>query len=86
MKFILSTAGYFYTEDVKKRLEKLGFEFEESFTGGIRQYHKVYQQNIIEIEISSLSDLLKFYEKWGDLIISKGKEEWAITIYDYYIE
>jgi hypothetical protein len=72
MKFYLNTAGNFYTDDTKTKLEKLGFEFEEDG----------WKLNNPTIEISTLEELINLQNEYGDLIIRKD----SIVIYDDYME
>lgn len=80
MKFNLSTAGRFYTVEDAKKLEELGFEFDDN--GFSKRLCKRMITNSVEINISSLEELLKFYDKWGELIINSNE----IVIYDDYCE
>ena len=65
MKFKLSTAGSFYTENQAEKLKKLGFTFEPLYAG----YHnkdyyetdKLYKtESNVEIEFSTLEELIAF--------------------------
>lgn len=76
MKFNLSTSGDFYTVEGAKKLEELGFEFEDN--GFSEHLCKRMITNSVEINISSLEELLEFYDKWGELIINSNE----IIIYD----
>lgn len=80
MKFNLSTVGQFYTVEDAKKLEELGFEFDDN--GFSKRLCKRMITRSVEINISSLEELLEFSKKWGELIIS-GNE---IIIYDDYRE
>ena len=80
MKFDLSTVGYFYTVEDAKKLEELGFQFDNN--GYDKRLCKRIITRSVEINISSLEELLEFSKKWGELIIS-GNE---IIIYDDYRE
>lgn len=79
MKFDLTTAGNFYTPEKAKKLEELGFQFDEGYNKH-KCKHKLFSD--IEIEINSLEGLIAFSNKWGELIISDGN----IMIYDDYCE
>lgn len=80
MKFNISTAGRFYTNEESRRLKKLGFKFDDN--GYDKRKCKRILSEDIELDISSLDDLMKFSDKWGDLIISRER----IIIYDDYCE
>ena len=80
MKFDLSTVGYFYTVEDAKKLEELGFQFDNN--GYDKRLCKRIIPNSVELNISSLEELLEFSDKWGELIISDGN----IMIYDDYCE
>lgn len=80
MKFDLSTAGNFYTVEDAKKLEELGFQFDDN--GYDKRICKRIISNSVEINISSLEELLIFSDKWGKLIINSNE----IIIYDDYCE
>jgi len=81
MKFKVTTAGYFYDDSEKEKLEQLGFSEWGRYEG--RWSRKGYA----EIEIDTLEDLLKFQEKWGTLVLVDYKDEGPeIEIYDDYRE
>lgn len=81
MKFQLKTAGYFYTEAQAAELQKIGFTFEPHT--GIRKKHEFAKQDSdIEIEFTTLDELVRFAHKWGDLVITED----TIEIYDNYRE
>jgi hypothetical protein len=79
MKFKLKTSGYFYKDEDKEKLLKLGFKFDPYI---FKEYRWTKKDNVPEIEINSLNELVKFMEEWGDLILSPN----AIEIYDNYRE
>jgi len=80
MKINLSTVGLYYTIEDAKKLEELGFKFDDN--GFSKRLCKRIITRSVEINISSLEELLEFSKKWGELIIS-GNE---IIIYDDYRE
>jgi len=81
MKFDLSTAGHFYTAESAKKLEELGFQFDDP--GYNKRKCKRIITNSVEINISSLEELLAFSDKWGQLIINSND---IIIFYDDYCE
>lgn len=80
MKFNLLTAGTFYTIEDAKKLEELGFQFNDEGIDKHRSKHII--TNSVDINISSLKELLAFSDKWGELIINSNE----IIIYDDYCE
>lgn len=80
MKFNLSTVGHFYTVEDAKKLEELGFQFDDN--GFDKRICKRIITRSVELNISSLEELLAFSDKWGLLIISSNE----IIIYDNYCE
>lgn len=86
MKFELSTTGSHYdSEQQKKKLEKLGFLFEEIHENPMyidkrKTWYLGHKQ--LEIEINTLEELIEFSNKYGDLIVSENR----IEIYDDYRE
>ena len=77
MKFKLSTTGYFYPqEDRRKKLSELGFTFKPS------DFKEFSIEGNPEIEIETLDELMDFTKKYGEIIID-GK---SIEIYDDYRE
>lgn len=77
MKFKVTTSGYFYPEETRrKKLEKIGFIFKPS------DYKKFKISGDPIIEIKDLNELIKFTNKFGEIIISDG----IIEIYDDYRE
>lgn len=80
MRFDLSTAGNFYTVENAKALEELGFQFDDN--GFDKRLCKRIITSSVELNISSLEELLTFCDKWGELIINSGE----IVIYDDYCE
>jgi hypothetical protein len=79
MKYKLTTSGCFYRDESKrKKLEKLGFSFEETSHG-----MKIKRDdNDVVIEISTLEELHKFIRKYGDIVMGED----SIEIYDDYRE
>lgn len=80
MKFDLLTAGTFYTVEDAKKLEELGFQFDNK--GIDKRKCKRIITDSVEINISSLEELLAFSDKWGQLTINSND----IIIYDDYCE
>ena len=76
MKFLVDTAGYFYTEKEKKKLEKLGFTFIYDAEGTCYKIEK----NEILLEINTLDEMMDFIDEYGKIVIEKDE----ITIYDNY--
>ena len=73
MKFRLSTSGYFYPKaDRRKKLEEIGFSFKPS------DYKGFTIAGSPEIKMDSLEELIKFSDKFGEIIVSNG----SIEIYD----
>jgi hypothetical protein len=79
MKFKIDTSGFFYSVEEAKKLEDLGFTFEKYEYRG-HQFHKT--SKLIEIEINSLDELLKFVKEYGPIILKEDE----IEIYDNYRE
>ena len=75
MKFMVSTARSLYTEEQAAKLKKLGFTFDLN-------KHGMMIGNDVEIEISTLEELITFSEEWGEIIVSSGE----IEIYNAYRE
>lgn len=80
MKFNLSTAGVFYTKEQAEKLKELGFTFSSKEHNPTGRLHK--EPSDVEIEISTLEELITFSQEWGELIVSDG----YIEIYDDYRE
>jgi hypothetical protein len=82
MIFNLKTSTFIYDEKEKiKPLEDLGFMFEKELTwGGKIGFWK--KDNDVKIMINTLSELVKFVEKYGEIIIDGD----TIEIYDGYRE
>lgn len=84
MKFKLNTTGTFYSSEEATKLRVLGFKFrttKEVYGAGAftpQEFYKDHQD--VEVEISTLEDLLKFISSWGECIIDDN----SITIYDDY--
>lgn len=80
MKFKVTTAGSFYSEQQAEKLRKLGFEF------GINDYDMQRRPfktgGDVEVEFKTLDELIDFSNEWGELIVSDGH----IEIYDDYRE
>lgn len=80
MKFKVTTSGAFYTEAQAEKLKKLGFTF------GVNEYDtrgRPYMTGCnVEVEISTLEELIAFSDEWGEIIVSDGE----IEIYDDYRE
>ncbi len=80
MTFTLSTSAYFYCDsDIKKDLEEIGFTFKKTELKD-KEY---YIQGSPEIEIDSLDELIKFSNKFGNIIINSYG---TIEIYNDYRE
>lgn len=84
MKFKVKTVDSFYNESDKKRLESIGFKFDErnpefEFPG---PWFKLSFEP--EIEINSLEELQEFAKTHGDIIL--GEKFDSIEIYDDYKE
>ena len=77
MKFTVTTSGAIYTEEQAEKLKTLGFEF---FIDEQDCPHRA--GGAVEVEISSLEELIAFSDEWGDIIFSDGR----IEIYDDYRE
>lgn len=80
MKFKVSTAGYYYTEEQAEKLKMLGFTFGINENDEKRRLHKINDK--IEIEIATLEELIAFSKQWREIIVSDGN----IEIYDDYRE
>ena len=73
MKFTLSTTGYFYpNQEDRFKLEKIGFAFRHSEYGVCKTDTKP------EIEFSTLEDLIRFGNEFGEIIVTDG----SIEIFD----
>ena len=92
MKFQLSSTGNWYDDEGKKRLEKLGFQFEIETDPSRHTFGKWY--NISDeddnpdyvaptIEFETLKELVAFQKEWGELIL---RADSCIEIYDGYRE
>ena len=82
MKVDISTAGYFYNDDGKKELEKLGFTFDPSTSFPNLRW-------TIKGEVTkdmNESEILEFVEEWGECVISVEEDGIRLTIYDSYLE
>ena len=90
MKFILRTSKNFYSWAESKKLETLGFVFKKTAYYKKAPYYKKHgkTEQSIEIEISSLDELIDFYKKWGKIIITEDSTtgEPVIEIYDDWRE
>jgi hypothetical protein len=92
MKYILTSAGRLYPEDIKSKLEKFGFKFgktEKCYDGELRypklenedwEIDGVYVKG--EVEINTLEELQSFIKEWGKVIV----DEDSICIYDGWVE
>jgi len=79
MKFTLSTTDYFYKNEEKiKALKEVGFTFKKS---SICPSHMEISGEP-EIEINSLSELMDFVDRFGQIVLDDG----YIEIYDGYRE
>ena len=75
MKFELSMAKSFLSDDEKEKYEKLGFKLVK--TG----YSWQIEDNPF-IEIKSLKELMDFIKEHGEIVLSKDR----IIIYNDYLE
>ena len=84
MKFIVTTAGYFYDDSrARSKYEDIGFTFKDY--KDCRQDGRVVIDNGgVEIELNTLDDLMAFSDKFGQLVVSNDPP--SITIYDDYME
>lgn len=82
MKFVVSSTSGGYREQ----------SCEEAKRDCIERENKIYNQSTIDVwsvEINTLEELIKFYEKYGDIIIKHclwNKSYKEIEIYDGYRE
>jgi len=90
MKFKLSKASYFSSDEDKEKYEKLGFQFQLSqeawrLPPEDRKWEPKDNADEPTIEINSLEELLTLAKQVGnDLVISLDGP--GITIYDGYLE
>ena len=77
MKFKVCTSSSIFTEEEAGGLEKLGFTFHANLHG-----RRCLDAGSVEVEISTLEELIAFSREWGELIVSDGE----IEIYDTYRE
>lgn len=81
MRFKLSEAKIWNTDEEKRELERYGFKF--SYDKHEEWSDEVwYREEDGFIDISSLEELLDFVKKWGDIVLSEDK----IIIYNDYLE
>jgi Trm5-related predicted tRNA methylase len=93
MKFKVTTSATTYPAGrIKSNLEKLGFKFEphddhynalyqQIYKSKKTMYHMLWDQDV-EIEISTLEELMKFQKRFGQIIVKQEE----IEIYDDYRE
>ena len=82
MKFNLYVVKNFYTDPKEiNDLKELGFTFtkEEKHATG----HWIDDYEGLTIEINTIDEMIKFIEKYDEIIIHKSE---SITIYNDYIE
>lgn len=78
MKFNLKTTAYLYKGEEVKELQELGFEFKKS-----DMKDKFYiKDKLVEIEVTSLEELISFIKKYGQIILDEN----SIEIYNDYRE
>jgi hypothetical protein len=83
MKFTVKTSGYFYNnDDEMERLKKLGFTFKNTAIGIREHTNYVKEQYEVEIEVSSLEELVNMTKEYGRIIIDEN----TLEIYDDYRE
>lgn len=82
MKFVVSSTSGGYREQ----------PCEEAIRGSIEIENKIYNKSTVDVwfvEINTLEELIKFYEEYGDIIITDclwNKSYTEIEIYDDYRE
>lgn len=81
MKFTVTTAGYFYDASKLSKYESIGFTFKDYKDHSDRV---VIDNREVEVELSTLDDLMAFSENFGQLVVSNDPPN--ITIYDDYLE
>ena len=82
MKFTVTTAGYFYdASKARSKYESIGFTFKDYKDHSDRV---VIDNREVEVELSTLDDLMAFSDKFGQLVVSNDPPN--ITIYDDYME
>lgn len=82
MKFKLETAGCLYKKEDKEKLEKLGFIFDSGENSWEGYRYRKKRGVVVEIEISSMEELVDFVREHGDIVFSGN----TIEIYDDYRE
>ena len=84
MIFNLRTAESFYSKNLIKEYESLGFEFTVTKNVWIGDNNKYYKDSDVEptIEFNTLEELMEFQKEWGMLVITED----TIEIYDGYRE
>ena len=84
MKFSLSKASIYNTEEEKEKYEKLGFKFE--WLPEENRWSDMYSTPSFEIE--TLEGLLQFIKTYGAIILEwEGDPElFSILIYDDYLD
>ena len=85
MEFEVKTAGHFYHEkdkDKVNRLMELGIKFEVR-PDWHRRYQKIDGAENGKVTINTLEELFAFIDKYGKIILW---DDHTITIYDDYLE
>ena len=80
MKFKLTSAKSFYTEEQVEKLRPLGFQFKNMTRWKSKDYEKVKEGD--DIEINSMEELLKFIGEHGQVVVDQD----SVLIYDWHIE
>lgn len=82
MKFKVKSAGGLFCESSKTEYEEIGFTFRPAVFDGVPSIDDFVIKTEPEIEINSLDELIEFTDKFGGIVLERGK----ILIYDNYIE
>jgi len=84
MKFRLSKASNYSSDEEKMKLEELGFKFSLTSNYGEMSGSYKWETTVgeVEVNIDSLDRLVELSEKYGSIII-RGH---SLTIYDDYLE
>jgi hypothetical protein len=82
MKFPITQNKYWYSNESKEKLEKLGFTFEQT----TERYKNFGEWQVTDckptIEISTIEELIEFTKEYGEIVFN-GK---TIEIYNDYRE
>ena len=93
MKFRISTAGNYYTEEEFRKLSKLGIGFKKTKLSCDPKAPFEYERKEFgQVEMKDIRELADFVLEYGEVVVTppwNGHEDtngWTIQIYDDYRE